>query len=256
MRLFILLLLVVVLVTTNALTTTTESTQSTGATNSRRSLRLTTKNNVDAVKEDMTDTEMRAPGGGGLSSLKSKISDKIPLKVKLAWWQEVVGKSPEYVKKKLGANHPLYLKYKHRHEGLKMFDLASTSYSTYKVWKEQGLDSMITLQPGMKFDDIAAQIKKLEGTEPFRVYKRYANAFDEHRIETFYRPNLRDTYFIDEKASTAEKFVRAHIWAESNRYDEYVREFLGLFYAKRSTLSKDPYYQYFLETRKKLHPKL
>ncbi|KAK1943774.1 hypothetical protein P3T76_005170 [Phytophthora citrophthora] len=260
MRLYFLLLVAVVLAITDALKTTTESRQlqradqSTSVVYARRSLRLATKSNVDAVLEDSTDTEERAPSGG-LSSLKSKISDKIPLKVKLAWWQHFVNKPTEYVKNRLGANHPLYLKFKHTREENDMWTLASRSSSTFEFWKKQGLEGKITLDEKMSFDQIAAGMKQLEGTAPFEFYKRYANKFDDHRISNFGSGYYRDTYFIDKSASVAEKFARAQFWAESKRSNEYVKEFLGLLKATPDQISKNPYYQYYFKTFEKLYPK-
>nr|AEK81075.1 Avh266a1 [Phytophthora sojae]AEK81076.1 Avh266a1 [Phytophthora sojae] len=72
------------------------------------------------AKSEPNETEERA---GGVSSIVSKISDKIPMKLKMAWWRDFK-KPASYVKKKMGLeglsgaeltshkNYKLFLKYK------------------------------------------------------------------------------------------------------------------------------------------------
>ncbi|KAL3656227.1 hypothetical protein V7S43_018952 [Phytophthora oleae] len=226
-----------------------------------RSLRVVSKSDKASKKEDSTDTEER---GGGISSIKTKISEKIPMKVKLAWWREFKNKPNSYVKTKLGLdnlddaalkknkNYALYLAYVDTREANQLWKMASRSYSTYKIWQREGLESMVTLRKGMTFDQIAAEIKKLEGTEPFRVYKRYANEFDEHRLSNFGSRYYRDTYFIDERATEVEKYARAQIWAEAKRDKTYVQEFLGMRKAKPEVINRNPYYRYYLKMSNQL----
>ncbi|KAG1683526.1 hypothetical protein DVH05_023787 [Phytophthora capsici] len=183
----------------------------------------------------------------------------IPTKVKLFWWLEVKNKPNSYVKTKLGLdklddialqqhkNYPLYLKYMDKREYYQLWELAARSYSTYKFWQERGLDKMITLRKGMTYDDIAAEIKKLEGTEPFRVYKRYAKEFDQHRLSNFHSGYYRDTKFIDENASAVEKYVRAQFWADAKIDKRHVQEFLGMRWAKPEVVNRNPYYRYYLK---------
>eukprot|EP00644_Phytophthora_capsici_P012826 jgi/Phyca11/101354/e_gw1.5.843.1 len=183
----------------------------------------------------------------------------IPTKVKLFWWLEVKNKPNSYVKTKLGLdklddialqqhkNYPLYLKYMDKREYYQLWELARNKYSTYKFWQERGLDKMITLRRGMTYDDIAAEIKKLEGTEPFRVYKRYAKEFDQHRLSNFHSGYYRDTKFIDENASAVEKYVRAQFWAEAEIDKRYVQKFLGMKWAKPEEVNQNTYYQYYLK---------
>eukprot|EP00644_Phytophthora_capsici_P012828 jgi/Phyca11/101579/e_gw1.5.876.1 len=218
-----------------------------------RSLRVVSKSDKPSKHLDAITSEER-----GIT---------IPTKVKLFWWLEFKNKPNSYVKTKLGLdklddvalknhkNYPLYLKYMDKREEYQLWELAARSYSTYKFWKNEGLDKMITLRRGMTYDDIAAEIKKLEGTEPFRVYKRYAKEFDQHRLANFGSGYYRDTYFIDENASTVEKYVRAHVWADAKIDKRYVQEFLGMRWAKPEVVNRNPYYRYYLKMYNELPKK-
>ncbi|KAK1943676.1 hypothetical protein P3T76_005072 [Phytophthora citrophthora] len=188
----------------------------------------------------------------------------IPTKVKLFWWREFKNKPNSYVKTKLGLdnlddaalkknkNYPLYLDYVDTREKNELWKLARRKYSTYTFWQDEGLDRMITLRGDMTFNQIAAEIKKLEGTEPFRIYRRYAKEFDQHRLANFGSRYYRETYFIDDQATTVEKFVRAQFWAEAKIRKGYVKEFLGIHRAKPEVVNSNPYYLYYLKMSNQL----
>ncbi|KAG6963506.1 hypothetical protein JG688_00008118 [Phytophthora aleatoria] len=67
-------------------------------------------------------------------------------------------------------------------------------YSTYKMWKDVGLEKITTRE----------QLKTIQNTQKFKLYKRYAIEFDEHIITMFGCAYTWPTWFIDREAAAAE----------------------------------------------------
>ncbi|KAG6950531.1 hypothetical protein JG688_00014110, partial [Phytophthora aleatoria] len=157
---------------------------------------------------------------------------------KTTWWLER-SKPVEYVKEKLGVKG---LTGNYKLEKYTIWKLVRTAYTTYPWWDDVGLNKMTTVKGGMSPDDIIAQLKKVQKTEEFQRYKRYAIAFDDHVVNLFGSGYYRPTQFIDESATPLEKMASAQIWAEEGRPDRYVREFLGLLTADGNQLKCDQNY--------------
>ncbi|KAG7390247.1 hypothetical protein PHYPSEUDO_008385 [Phytophthora pseudosyringae] len=220
--------------------------------NKGRSLRLVrTSNDNDDAGEDSTDDEERG--------FLSNISDKILLSIKTGWWLER-RKSAEYVKKKLGlvelegvaltrhVNYRRFVKYVDKLEENEIWTLVYTKrVSTTRIWDNVKLYRGATAEKNTPLDDVAAQLKGVQGTETFRYYRRYAIAFDDHMVSLFGSGYDRPTRFFDDNATPIEKFARAQFWAEKGRRKDHVKEFLGLRWAKPAQVDKDPYYQYYLK---------
>ncbi|POM74916.1 Avirulence protein (Avh) [Phytophthora palmivora] len=151
--------------------------------------------------------------------------------MKLSWWREM-GKSDEYVKKKLGLqglsgeeltshkNYPRFVKHLDTVEKHKLWDIARGGFSTYSKGN----------------------------TEAFRIYKRFVGIFDENMDNTLhsgYKPPKK----IDKNATPIEMYARAQVWAESKTDDVYVRMILGLENVKNDKLVMKPTYKYYKHYR-------
>ncbi|KAF1773070.1 hypothetical protein GQ600_8680 [Phytophthora cactorum] len=99
---------------------------------------------------------------------------------------------------------------------------------------------------GMTNKEILAELKKIQNTQEFQRYKRYAAAFDDHMINMFGSGYNRPTEFFDKNSTPLEKMARAQVWAETSRDKQYVKEFLGLLRANQKELKDNQYYQYYL----------
>lgn len=197
-----------------------------------------------------------------ISSVVSKISDKVPLSVKSAWWLER-SKPVEYVKEKMGMkglvgaelkahrNYQHWVSYADKLEENTIWKLVRQGFSTFQWWNRVGLDKMVTVKDEMTITEIL-QLKKIQSTNEFQSYKRYANDFDDHMISMFGSGYYRPTQFFDKSAPPLEIMARTQIWAENGRADHHVREFLGLVRPKQGQLSRNPYYQYYLHLKGKV----
>ncbi|ETM55311.1 hypothetical protein L914_01454 [Phytophthora nicotianae] len=198
-------------------------------TNEARSLRV--------AKELGENKEER---GNPTSALTSKISSMIPIDLKLAAWQ-ALGKPEAYVKTKLGLdgleeaqlkahkNYGRFVKYVEKALENDIWNKAIGGYSTYKFWKDMGFDTITTLK----------QLKTIQQTEKFKLYKRYAIKFDDLVVNRFKSGYTQPDWVFDSKTTAAEKYARAEIWAEMGRKDIDVKEFLGLKWANAEKTSHE-----------------
>ncbi|OWZ08314.1 RxLR effector protein [Phytophthora megakarya] len=191
-----------------------------------------------------------------MSTILSKISANMPIKVKLNWW-EILGKSNNYVKKKLGlenmkgeelkkhAHFRYYLKYVDDTEEFALWQKVDTS--TYQVWKDLGLENKVKT-----IDDL----EMVRGTDEFRKYKRFVNIFDKNMADRLaWGSRYHPPRYADPHATEVEWFVRAGIWGEAKRDDQFVKRMLGLMHAKGVKLNENKYYQYYLNIFQKTdHP--
>ncbi|ETO73697.1 hypothetical protein F444_10372 [Phytophthora nicotianae P1976] len=127
--------------------------------------------------------------------------------------------------------------------------------STYKWWNLVGLNKLVPAKKDLTYEEITAVLKNIQSTEEFRVYKHFAADFDEHMINMFGSSYNRPEVFFDKNATPLEKMARAQIWAETNREDHHVKEFLGLLRPRgqelsKNELAKDPFYQHYLKVMK------
>ncbi|POM60124.1 Secreted RxLR effector peptide protein [Phytophthora palmivora] len=215
-------------------------------TNLVRSLRFNDENYSVVGGKALIDAEERV---NFISALLSKISEKIPVNVKLTLW-EFMGKSSSSVKKRLGMeklkgtqleahkNFPFYLKYADRIEKHDLELKAEGSYSTFNVWTSVGLDKKIG-----NLDDL----KKNLNTDEYRFYKRYVNIFEENRLHT------KDSGYTspeknDPDTSEIEKLARAQVWGETGMDSKTVKSLLGLKEATEAQLRKNQFYQHYKNT--------
>ncbi|KAG6947438.1 hypothetical protein JG688_00015560 [Phytophthora aleatoria] len=207
------------------------------------------------IHDDPTDADERA---NPISKLLSEISDKIPLSWKIRGWLER-GKPVEYVQEKMGMkglegveltthkNFPRLERYANKLEEYTIWDLVRRDITTTQWWNRVEVNQKVTRKEGMTNKEILAELKKVQNTNEFQRYKRYAIAFDDHIISLFGSGYYRPTRFIDKDATPVEKMARAQVWAEKKRRPEHVKEFLGLLKADEAMLKNDPYFQFYLQ---------
>ncbi|KAG2784522.1 hypothetical protein PC129_g19309 [Phytophthora cactorum] len=112
--------------------------------------------------------------------------------------------------------------------------------------EQSGAQRNRNCEKGMTNKEILAELKKIQNTQEFQRYKRYAAAFDDHMINMFGSGYNRPTEFFDKNSTPLEKMARAQVWAETSRDKQYVKEFLGLLRANQKELKDNQYYQYYL----------
>ncbi|KAG7392168.1 hypothetical protein PHYPSEUDO_001891 [Phytophthora pseudosyringae] len=146
-----------------------------------RSLRPA-RTSEDAEAKDSTDGEERA---GGISTLISKISDKIPRSLDR-------GKSEEAVLKKLGLtglegaalkghkNYPSYSKYMDKLEEKKIIDLSNRDSPTSNLLDNLKLYKSTIWRKGTTRGEVLTQLKEAaKRTEEYKLFKRVANTLDD-----------------------------------------------------------------------------
>ncbi|KAG6966080.1 hypothetical protein JG688_00006936, partial [Phytophthora aleatoria] len=69
--------------------------------------------------------------------------------------------------------------------------------------------------------EILAELKKIQNTQEFQRYKRYAAAFDDHMINMFGSGYNRPTEVFDKNATPLEKMARAQKELKDNQYYQY-----------------------------------
>ncbi|EEY55666.1 secreted RxLR effector peptide protein, putative [Phytophthora infestans T30-4] len=229
-----------------------------------RSLRLTetTEEKDSGVGEDgpKTADERSNP----ISNLFSQMRDKLSLYFKTETWLEL-GKSSEYVKRKLGLeglqgtkltshkNYKRWVKYSHRLEKNQLLAKAQRKYSTFKVWNEAGLEKITgkKVWNGMPAQEAIDVLKSIQSSDSFKYYQCYITMYDGYMINLFGSGYYRPDRFIDERATAVEKMARAYIWADNGIDERYVREFLGLLRKKDDEVLKNPYYRFYKDSLKK-----
>ncbi|KAG3111821.1 hypothetical protein PI124_g8942 [Phytophthora idaei] len=231
--------------------------------NKGRSLRLAKTFDEKAsatIHDDPTDADERA---SPISKLLSKISDKIPLSWKTTMWLER-GKPVEYVQEKLGMkglkgvqltthkNFPRLKRYANKLEEYTIWKLVREGFTTTQWWNHVGVNKKVTWKEGMTNMEILAELMKIQNTQEFQRYKRYAVAFDDHMINMFGSGYNRPTKFFDKNATPLEKMARAQVWAETERDIQYSKELLGLLKASQTDLNANQYYQYYLQVTDEL----
>ncbi|KAF4149832.1 hypothetical protein GN958_ATG00963 [Phytophthora infestans] len=190
--------------------------------------------------------------------------DKLSLYFKTETWLEL-GKSSEYVKRKLGLeglqgtkltshkNYKRWVKYSHRLEKNQLLAKAQRKYSTFKVWNEAGLEKITgkKVWNGMPAQEAIDVLKSIQSSDSFKYYQRYITMYDGYMINLFGSGYYRPDRFIDESATAVEKMARAYIWADNGIDERYVREFLGLLRKKDDEVLKNPYYRFYKDSLKK-----
>ncbi|ETL26678.1 hypothetical protein L916_19691 [Phytophthora nicotianae] len=239
----VLLLVATLLASANALLATEKTECS-----SLRQLRIPGSNQGRHLRSTMISEPNGDERSNPVSALMSKISAKIPMGMKLTFWQ-MLGISDDYVKAKLGLTglegaelkaHKNYRRFeKYVETAIKndFWTKAEGGYPTYSMWKLVGLDHIKTL----------GQLAAIQSSEQFKLYKRYAIEFDEHILRRFQSTYSRPTWFLAKDAPPVEIYARAQIWGERNREVEHVLEFLGLERASKEVLRQNPYFQHYLK---------
>jgi hypothetical protein len=220
--------------------------------NSKRSLRLIEGDDHDdvGISEDSLTAEARA---GVLSSLSSKISKKIPTGIKISWWR-TLGKSNDYVKKRLGLaglsgtaltkhkNYRRFVKYVDEMEGDKMYKMAKRGTLPTDIWVQQGLD---------KISQVTPQVKS---SEAFRIYSRFTKISDDAMQSTMRSGYYLPSTLISEKATPIEMKLRVQFWVEAGRSDDFVQTMLGLNRLKGVKFTRHKNYPYYSQYFKSVKP--
>ncbi|OWY96513.1 RxLR effector protein [Phytophthora megakarya] len=106
---------------------------------------------------------------------------------------------------------------------------------TYDVWKTLGFDHVRTMK----------DLGKIGDSDAYKLYMRYAYAFDD-RVHTKFDQNNVIPTVISSEASWAEKLSRTATWITKVRSDTYVKMALGLNNLPKDGKELSTNYQFYM----------